>query len=46
MDLVFDDGILDSVRWAWQKIMDEELNSDQFLVFLERDGVEEDDDSA
>lgn len=45
MDLVFDDGVLDSVRWAWQKIMGEEADSDQFLVFLEREGQEEDDDS-
>ena len=44
MDLVFDDGILDSVRWAWQRIMGEEADSDQFLVFLEREGQEEDDE--
>jgi hypothetical protein len=46
MDLVFDDGVLDSVRWAWQKIMGEEAESDHFLVFLEREDMEEDDDSA
>jgi len=45
MDLVFDDGVLDSVRWAWQKIMGEEANPDEFLVFPEREGLEEDDDS-
>lgn len=45
MDLVFDDGILDSVRWAWQRIMGEEADSDQFLVFPEREGQEEDDES-
>ena len=44
MDLVFDDGVLDSVRWAWQKIMREETDSEQFLEFLEREGLEEDDD--
>lgn len=45
MDLVFDDGILDSVRWAWQRIMGEEADSEQFLVFLGREGQEEDDES-
>ena len=42
-DLVFDDGVLDSVRWAWQKIIGEEVDSDEFLVFLEREGQEDDD---
>jgi Rab proteins geranylgeranyltransferase component A len=44
MDLVFDDGILDSVKWAWQKIMGEEADSEQFLVFPEREGLEDDED--
>jgi len=44
MDLVFDDGVLDSVRWAWQKIMHEKTDSEQFLEFFEREGLEEDDD--
>jgi len=43
LDLVFDDGVLDAVKWAWLKIMGTEANPDEFLVFPDREGTGEED---
>jgi hypothetical protein len=42
-DLVFDDSVLERVESVWQ-IVSETDNGDQFLVFEEREGQDEDDD--
>lgn len=43
MDLVFDDGALDAVKWAWLKIIGPDADPDGFLIFPER-GMDEDEE--
>lgn len=43
-DLAFNDGTLDNVRLAWQRITDGDLEA--FLKFEAREGTMEDDDST
>ena len=40
IDLVFDDGILDSVKVAWKKILGLENGEGEFLKFPPREGEE------
>jgi hypothetical protein len=42
-DLVFDDSLLERVESVWHKVS-ESNNGDQFLVFDEREGQDEDDE--
>jgi hypothetical protein len=44
LDLVFDDGALHAVKWAWLKVMGSEANPAEFLVFPEREGMNDDEE--
>lgn len=42
LDLAFDDIILDHVKDAWQRIVGNAVNQDEFLKFEDREAVDED----
>jgi hypothetical protein len=44
LDIAFDDSMLDRVKEAWQKIMGEETNPQDFLMFPDREGIADDDE--
>jgi len=43
LDLAFDDGLLDSVRAVWRKLMGEGVDDTEFLSFQENADIGEED---
>lgn len=39
LDLSFEDDTLDLVKKAWKKVMGDEVDDDDFMVFEDRDGA-------
>ena len=44
LDLAFDDAIVGGVRVVWRKIMGQEADDAEFLRFMGREGIAEEDD--
>lgn len=44
VDLAFDDGTIDRVRRAWTAITGGDADEDEFLVFADREGVDDEDE--
>lgn len=42
--LAFDDAIIDTVREAWEKIIEGDPDKGQFMIFSDREGEMQDDD--
>jgi hypothetical protein len=44
LDIAFDDQILSAVKEVWHRIMGEEADAGQFLIFDQREGMGDGDD--
>lgn len=42
LDLAFEDDIVDTVKEAWTRIVGDEVDHDDFMIFVDRDGASDD----
>jgi hypothetical protein len=46
LSLSFDDSSLDPVKEAWKLVMKDEASEDAYMVFEDREGMDDDDDNG